>query len=113
MLYSFPPVSEGDWFHDQPQDAQVPYKIRKYLPENLHILYSMTSPYYIQYPIKDENNTEISALNLYRIIIKEVHICSVLMKTQWNFFFHRFPIEVVWIHSMEPVNMGGCQVCYN
>lgn len=73
----------------------------------------MTSPYYIQYPIKDENNTEINALNLYRIIIKKSISVQCSMKTQWNFFSHRFPIEVAWIHNMEPMNMGGGWVCSN
>lgn len=72
----------------------------------------MTSPYYIQYPLKDENNTEINALNLYRIIIKKSISIQCSMKTRW-IFFHRFPIEVVWIHNMEPMNMGRGQVCCN
>lgn len=55
----------------------------------------MTFPYYIQSPIKDENNTEINALNLYRIIIikKPISVqCS--MKIQWNFvFLTDFPLR--------------------
>lgn len=74
----------------------------------------MTSPYYIQYPIKDENNTEINALNLYRIIIKKPISVSVFNEDTVEFCFsHRFPIEVVWIHNMEPMNMGGGRVCSN